>query len=263
MNKMDSIDKTSAVYRKIYKWSAVLFGALALVYYYFKTQYVVGENLFARIFFQIFSLGVLASLSYTICQFIGERMWISRNKNIFIKGTWLHIHVKNGVATRIGKAEIKQSFFTISVTGHNTQFKTDGTYDADADSDWKYYMGAVYNDATKRDYIGCYSKLGRHGNCDDGLHEMTIEQSGSGFPNRIYGHFLDTFAIDDSIRDTENHKGEILMFRLSEPLRNYLYTDGRFDYEKLSGLIGEAGFSNEPYVKELLKYKNRIDAPEK
>ncbi len=135
-------------------------------------------------------------------------------QKIWIKGLWLHIHVKKEI--RVGTVEIRQNFNTINAKGHNIRPKTAESETPPKETTWFYTLCKVVDDDSARDFIGCYqaSNISQQ-TTKDGIHVMQIIgcDSKTGFANRMVGVFRDTVRISpDSVVDIGNQAGQLYFF---------------------------------------------------
>ena len=264
---MDNVGKNNIIYQEIFASACSVFLVLIQLYIVFisKGIDILGfnqiRNTILKILIsslcQILFLGFIYLLIYRIVYTIKSFLWINRNKEIWIKGIWLHIHIKKNI--RIGYVDIKQNFYSISAKGQNVGFPdTDHIHNF---TDWKYYMAQVADDPTARDFIGCYS-ANKHDITEqnDGIHMLSVEKkSTDGFPTYMRGQFKDTFAVTDyklEAIDTLDHSGKLLLYKPSKKCLDYLFTEDGFSYDRLSNIINVKDLSSEPFViclNELLK----------
>ncbi len=260
--KMDQIGSTNKIYISIYKSSAALFVAIVQIYLIALAmgfdiyQFSWIENKILRLLIAIVFQVVLAGVGYIFIFFLVMKMktciWIKKNKNIYVRGTWLHIHIKDNI--RIGDVVIQQNFYTISAKAHNITPQENEMYYIDNQTEWRYYLGKVAQDESARDFIGCYSAVKQSsGDINDGIHVLTIHCDEHGYPSQMIGKFSDTFQVNRSITniDVGEHRGDLLLFRISEDLSKYLTEKHGLNYRLLSTIHKNDKFKNEPFVREL------------
>lgn len=124
---MDKIGSANTEYKNISKITISIFAFLLEVYILVVINCVdifnfnMVKDIFLRIVLQVVVHSLVFSSSYIviykIVEFIYIKHWIRCNKNIWIKGIWLHIHVKDEI--RIGTVKFKQNFHDIEADGHN------------------------------------------------------------------------------------------------------------------------------------------------
>ena len=266
MITMDNIGSTNAHYKNI---SAISVSILLVIFQAYLMLILGGFDIFnfsmlqddiiryiVQILVQLVAFSVLYAVIYAIVRKIYCLKWIRENKKIWIKGFWLHIHVKKEI--RVGTVEIRQNFNTINAKGHNIRPKTAESETPPKETTWFYTLCKVVDDDSARDFIGCYqaSNISQQ-TTKDGIHVMQIIgcDSKTGFANRMVGVFRDTVRISpDSVVDIGNQAGQLYFFRISEALRQYLFDGSGFRYDKRSFLHENAEFADEPYVIELKKH---------
>ena len=132
MITMDNIGSTNAHYKNI---SAISVSILLVIFQAYLMLILGGFDIFnfsmlqddiiryiVQILVQLVAFSVLYAVIYAIVRKIYCLKWIRENKKIWIKGLWLHIHVKKEI--RVGTVEIRQNFNTINAKGHNIRPKT-------------------------------------------------------------------------------------------------------------------------------------------
>lgn len=266
---MDNIGKTNIVYKRIFKISVTFFLVLIQCYIMlielgidiYKLLHI--ENVSVQIIFsfilQLFVFSLAYGIIYMITFLSYKKYWITKNKNIYVKGLWLQIHIKDSI--RIGTVKIKQNFYTIEATGRNLIPKTNNSEISQKITNWYYYMGKVANDGTARDFIGCYTATKQDVDVNnDGIHILKIITNKNGEPVRLDGKFSDTFSITDedvNLLNVKEHKGQLILFKMSEQCQNYLIDNTGFRYDLLEKIHKERDFQNEPFVYELNKQLDR------
>lgn len=124
---MDNIGSTNVHYKNI---SAISVSILLVIFQAYLMLILGGFDIFnfsmlqddiiryiIQILVQLVAFSVLYTVIYAVVKKIYCQKWIRENKKIWIKGFWLHIHVKKEI--RIGTVEIRQNFNTVNAKGHN------------------------------------------------------------------------------------------------------------------------------------------------
>lgn len=203
-------------------------------------------NNFGQILVQVcamfFSAKVVYDLIYQYVENNHVEKWQEVNKDIWIKGTWLHIHDKPNV--RVGDVLIKQDFYTISVDGHNLALpKVDNvsqiTIDSLDESDWNYSMAKIVDDEGENTLHGYYTSL--HGSKKKtGMHTLTFT-SVKDFPIFMTGTFGD--VVEEDGQEVKNALGQLRLHKLVPECPYYGKVmdnkTGRVDYYSLVILINE------------------------
>lgn len=257
---MDNIGITNKHYKKI---SNISIGIMFVILEAYLMLILSGIDLFnfsmiKDVFIQyvlqvIVQLGLFATMYtiiYNFVKLIYCEIWKRKNKNCWVKGIWLHIHVKNEI--RVGMIEIKQNFNTINAEGHNITPKQKNNY-LMRQTTWSYFLGKVVDDQTARDFIGCYSAQDvTNQSSKDGIHTLKISMNSSGYANKMEGGFRDTFKVNATgLEDIGNHAGQLFFFKLSKKCKKYLIDKNGFRYDLLFDLHENESFFDEPYVKKL------------
>lgn len=254
-------EKTDTVHKNSYALSLSITIFLIGLYYnliklsipiHFPNLTITEKIFFALIEFLFFALVDLVIFQIVCC--IKRKLWKRKNKDIWVDGLWLSIHIKKYI--RIGTVEIEQSFYSIRANGHNI---SPPIYNQERITPWRYYIGGVENDKRALDFIGCYTSRRGDGGSNDGLHMLQkITSDRSGYVNEMRGRFSDVVAVsNDSLDmiDVADHQGQLCMFRISKACEKYLRRDnGTIDYERLRTLHTQDIFKNEPYSIELNKH---------
>ena len=208
----------------------------------------------------VMSVGLYAII-YFVVRAIYCALWIRNNKASWVRGEWLHIHVKRDL--RVGTVEIRQNFNTVKAKGHNIRPKGDAAQDLKKETTWHYLQCKVEDVDEGHDFVGCYTAdnvAQRHSK--DGLHVLQIVgcDKRTGYANKMVGRFRDTIPdANTEIGDLADHTGELYFFRMSNKCRAYLYDENGFRYDRLFDLHELEEFANEPYViklKELLSQQS-------
>ena len=266
---MDNIGSTNSEYKNISKITISIFIFLLEFYIVINMNYVDIfsfkniNSVFFRIILQSIMNLLIFSVSYTviyhIVKFVYIRIWIYRNKNIWIKGTWLHIHVKDEI--RVGTVNFKQNFHTIEAEGHNIY--PDGLgYDSWRETKWKYVFGKIKDsNLPYTDLIGFY-RAGHAGSQDakDGIHSLEIDDSKKGrLTTKMTGLFKDTVKKGDVV--TDDKVGDLFLFRAEDELLEYLRnnSNGPINYHRLSRIHEQDQFQYHPYVIQLKKSIQKLN----
>lgn len=267
--KLDNIGSTNSEYKNISKITISIFIFLLEFYIVINMNYVDIfsfkniNSVFFRIILQSIMNLLIFSVSYTviyhIVKFVYIRIWIYRNKNIWIKGTWLHIHVKDEI--RVGTVNFKQNFHTIEAEGHNIY--PDGLgYDSWRETKWKYVFGKIKDsNLPYTDLIGFY-RAGHAGSQDakDGIHSLEIDDSKKGrLTTKMTGLFKDTVKKGDVV--TDDKVGDLFLFRAEDELLEYLRnnSNGPINYHRLSRIHEQDQFQYHPYVIQLKKSIQKLN----
>ncbi len=263
---MDNIGSTSKHYKNIAKISSailiVILEAYLMLFFsgidLYNFTMLKDNNVQSYILqclVQLVVFSVIYVLIYFIVKMIYIYIWKKRNKKIWVKGKWLHIHVKNNI--RIGAVEIRQNFSTITAKGHNV-FPEGHSPNNKKDTTWNYLLGKVVDDETKRDFIGCYSAQDiKNQITKEGIHVLQIltPDSTNGYPNIMMGGFKDTFSIGETITLSANdHAGQLFFYKMDKKCQEYLYDVNGLRYDRLASLHNNPDFANNPYVMKLKEY---------
>lgn len=217
------------------------------------------EKYVLQVLVQLILFSIIYLIIYSMVKTIYCYIWKNKNKKIWIKGTWLHIHVKNDI--RIGIVEIMQNFNTINAKGHNIMPREYCSNIKKSDTTWSYILGKVVDDDTKRDFIGCYTAQDiKNQITKEGIHALHIMQPGNkhSYPDSMMGGFRDAFNIGDDIyTNVGDHAGQLFFYRLSDRCSKYLYDNNILRYDRLAEMHEKPEFATEPYV---MKLKECIDS---
>lgn len=269
MIQLDKIGLANTEYKMISKITISIFAVFLEVYILIVINYTdifnfsMVENFFLKISLQVAVHLFVFSVSYTAIYKTVKKIyimyWIHCNKNIWIKGIWLHIHVKDEI--RIGTVKFKQNFHDIEADGHNIY--PDGLgYDSWRETKWRYLFGKIKDRNVRyTDLIGIY-RAGRAGSQDtkDGIHSLEIDDAKPGqYTTSMKGLFKDTVKKGDII--VNDKTGDLFLFRVDEELLNYLRSksNGSIDYDKLSRLHKQDQFQYHPYVLQLKKSIEKLE----
>lgn len=261
--KMDDIGSTNQHYKNI---SNISVTTLILILQAYLMLILSGidlfnfssvSNTFARYSIQVLVQLLLFTFIYSIVYFTVKKIycvnWIKSHKNIWLKGIWLHIHVKNDI--RVGTVDIEQNFYTIKATARNVY--PGGLGKPQRETTWNYLLSKVFDDESVRDFVGYYKAEDiTSQSSKDGVHVLHIENKSrdkkTGYANYMVGTFRDTVKISkNEIQDSDSHAGQLYFFRLSDKCREYLIGDNGFRYDLLPTLHEKAEFADEPYVIKL------------
>lgn len=268
---MDDISSAGRHYRNIAKISVsamililqvyllLLFNGLDLY------NFLMIESLALRSALQILIQIVLCSFLYALIYFPVKALycasWKRKNKDIWLKGIWLHIHVKRDI--RVGTVRFEQDFCSIKAEGHN--YSPCGVKNKDATA-WEYTIGRVFNKnegGMQSSYEAFYSAMNLGSAAPNkGLHSMKIVNCENHGPaNYMVGHFRDTFRNGIQVEDAGGHMGTLYMFRPSKRCLAYLRDANGIDFDKLCALHLKEEFRDEPYVRELRKRLAAVTEP--
>lgn len=87
-----------------------------------------------------------------------QRRWIKDHPNLWLRGTWMHIHKKANGVVRTGVVEVKQNYMHIEVRARNYPFPAQGENLVTANqTEWQYYTSVITSDVLGMpDLVGCY-----------------------------------------------------------------------------------------------------------
>lgn len=272
MKKMSTTEKNKSIYNYIYTISGLILVFIIEIYLQLcangiKLFTVPGyENKVVNILIEFCIHWIVFSgmyiLIYKIVSILTAQIWIRKNKNIWIAGTWLHIHEKDKV--RVGIVKIEQDYYNIKAQAMNMDpTKNDKLSDF---TTWSYCMAQV-NHVTEdvgRGFSGFYyAYKNNKGEKNYGIHRLTIICNKTGYPSFLHGNFYDTFKIKSNVINSANaneHCGALSFFKPSKQCLQYLISGGS-EMDRLKELLYQPDFSNEPYVRELknvLKKHNKL-----
>lgn len=257
---MDNIGYTNLHYKSIYNISL---GIMLVLLQAYLMLIFSGMDVFnfehaktdaGRYVMQIFVQLIFFSFSYIAVYFIVKQVyvmrWISAHKNIWLKGTWLHIHVKKDKKEiRIGFVDISQNFYTIKAHGVNMYPECCGS-ECQRETSWNYVLGKIFEDDYKRDFIGVYEAEDVFNHIPkNGIHSLKIEIGGKGYPNMMIGKFGDAVKLDGHTDNLNCDAGQLYLFKPSEACKKYL------DISNRNNLIYDLhtidDFCREPFVRQL------------
>ena len=206
----------------------------------------------------IFENVILASLFFillVIVRFFYQKSWIAKNKKIWIKGLWLHIHIKNDSSIRIGYVNITQSFDSINAVAHN--------YDAmditnpDKRTTWEYYNAQIDNKYLR----GFYHSDKAAQTENSGMHRLKIVNRTFDFPTEMDGFFCDNYLLNGAslsdVTEHRQHSGKLILYRMTKEQEEILVENGEITPEKILDLINDSHFKNDEFVKRYNKVKNK------
>lgn len=183
MKKMSTTEKNKSIYNYIYTISGLILVFIIEIYLQLcangiKLFTVPGyENKVVNILIEFCIHWIVFSgmyiLIYKIVSILTAQIWIRKNKNIWIAGTWLHIHEKDKV--RVGIVKIEQDYYNIKAQAMNMDpTKNDKLSDF---TTWSYCMAQV-NHVTEdvgRGFSGFYyAYKNNKGEKNYGIHRLTI-----------------------------------------------------------------------------------------
>lgn len=272
--KMDNIVKNEEIYKSIIFTTSAIFLALVQVYiillssgidiFEFSMIKSMVIRIICKIIVQIIVFGIIYMIVYFIIYRIKTVYWINRHKDLYVKGRWLHIHIKNNV--RIGYVDISQNFYEVIARGYNIDLLCQNG--ENHMTNWVYLMGQVDNDKTARDFIGYYKAHKQEEDItNDGMHALTVTEKREGFPYVMRGNFYDTFKItNESINRilVNEHSGILIFFKPSSACIKYLQS-GNNILENIRKLPEVPIFANEEYVKTIkaLMHTKKLNIPSK
>lgn len=257
---MDSISSTANEHKKIAKEAGAQFMTAVTIYMMFSvngwdpityiseyiTQWI--PNNFGQILVQVLAMFFTATEVY---QWIYKRVeqkhyriWKNNQKNLWVKGVWLHVHDKKKV--RVGDVIIQQDFYTIGVTGHNVgvpqAFSLQEVEDSSLDyAKWEYQMAKIFNHASGDNHTlkGYYENGRARGQTKDGMHIFDNIEGNN--PTYMEGRFGD--VVIEGEQEVANSVGELYLYRLSKDCPYYSYIidkkEQNVNYHQLVLLINE------------------------
>lgn len=203
-------------------------------------------NDFAKLLLEVCLMFISAKAVYNgLYKLVENRslnQWKTKNKDIWIKGTWLHVHDKKDV--RIGDVLIEQDLYTISVDGNNLALPKANNISEISNklldySDWYYTMAKIVNNENENTLYGYYTSV--HGKKrKKGMHALTFGYMND-YPIFLSGTFND--VVEESGQEISKALGELRLYKLSTncPYYNRIINKktGRIDYCELVLLINE------------------------
>lgn len=267
--KMDrDVGKNTGVYHEIMTGSVTVFLALVDLYCTLFNNTVEEkilksiENVTARkallfvLYFIVFN--ILYWLVLEAVFYFKEKSWAKRHKDLWMRGKWLHIHIKTDNAIRIGMVDIQQNFYEIKVDAMNVSYlKKKGS----TTTKWGYYSAKLSEESGTPNMIGCYKSI-KEGMTmgNQGIHSLFIKNRDkkSQYPIELSGMFSDTFKMEKKNMEPVHpgdHCGKLMLFRLSKKMENTLYRSGHLNIEKLRTIDQDVNYADEPFVKELKELK--------
>lgn len=203
-------------------------------------------NEFGQVLLEVCLMFLSAKVVYDVIYKLVEdknfNQWREENKDIWIKGTWLHIHDKAKV--RIGDVLINQDLYTISVDGYNLALpqatsKSEISGDVLDVSDWYYSMAKIVDDEGENTLHGYYASI--HGRKrKTGMHTLTFGEM-KDYPVFMSGSFGD--VVEENGQEVSNALGNLRLHKLTPDCpyyeRIFKKTTGRVDYYQLVLVINE------------------------
>lgn len=267
--KMDrDVGKNTWVHCEIATSSATVFLALVDLYCVLFNNTVEEvflnniENIMARklILYVLYFL-VFNALYWVVLGAISlykEKKWIGVHKDLWLRGKWLHIHIKTDGSIRIGVVNILQNYYEVKVDATNISYpgKKDSTT-----TKWGYYSAKLSEESGVPNVIGCYKAI-KEGMTlgNQGIHSLFIKNwdEKDRFPIELSGKFSDTFRMEKSDMSPVHpgdHCGRLMMFRMSGRMEKTLYQSGRLNEEKLRTIDQDVNYGDEAFVKTLKEHK--------
>lgn len=272
-NKMDNIEKFTDIYKEIYKLSAVIYVFIIQIYILFfePTSQIIDfsnmiDNKYLIQFLAFIIKFIVFSIIYLIIfQAINKLktvLWIYKNKNLWLRGQWLHIHKKDDNSVRIGMVTIKQYYTLIEAQGVNYSYPIKN---GENRTDWEYYLAQINQEkraGIEPNLIGCYcSKKYKKPFVpkNEGLHKLRIVERDNKTrqPTMLMGHFFDTFQLENNtsnaipINDEKKHFGDLFLYRMDDKLMMQLIKNGKFQPQKINFILKNREFAEYSFVKDL------------
>lgn len=195
-----------------------------------------------------------------------QRVWIKNNKQLMLRGKWLHIHEKGNVRT--GIVTIKQRFTTLDVKGFNVNPLAPGVGNVGR-TKWSYMACRLFpTEMTGIEFFGTYAARRHGGQVKQGIHifdTMQLDEE-TGMPVYLHGSFSDAFKIsNEKVDDINDGKGDIYLFRMTPALDAFLKKNNIDDYNlrhilELSKKEEYAHLKDEPFIITLNEVIERIHA---
>ena len=173
-----------------------------------------------------------------------EKNWIEKNRAVWLKGNWLHIHEKNNNTIRVGYVQITQNHDSINAVSRN--YNVADIMNVHSITDW-HYVNAQVNRDKDEDFIlqGFYSARKDSGEKNNGMHSLSIKPRSGDIPIQMAGNFGDvnTLAHDsaESAKDSYLSCGRLRMFRMTKEQEEYLFEDGEFIPEHFNKMLQGEG----------------------
>lgn len=189
------------------------------------------------------------TLVYTIQLRRAENRWAAANKELLLKGRWLHIHDKDNI--RIGVVEIQQNFTQLKVKGFNVN-PLNPQQDNPGRTKWSYVTCTLMpRDLTGIEFFGSYAARKADGTINQGIHIFhTLDTSSeTGLPTYLNGNFCDSFRVGETtLSNIHDRKGEIHLFRMTPALEEIIFDNKGVNYKKLSEILSVKGLDDEPFI---------------
>ncbi|MDD5806661.1 MAG: hypothetical protein PUD02_04955 [Eggerthellales bacterium] len=180
-----------------------------------------------------------------------QRRWIKDHPNLWLRGTWMHIHKKANGVVRTGVVEVKQNYMHIEVRARNYPFPAQGENLVTANqTEWQYYTSVITSDVLGMpDLVGCYiAEKQLSWSTNRGVHVLNIHATDQeGFPVVLKGHFEDTVGVGQS---SDDKRGTLMWFKVDDALRSALFEGCTLDPNRLGPeLLYDEQLSGEMYVR--------------
>ncbi len=198
-------------------------------------------------------LALLFFVLLVILRFYNQKMWIAKNKRIWVKGLWLHIHEKSDSSIRVGYVKITQSFDNINAEAFNYDAKE--ITNPGKRTTWEYYNARI-----DQEYLrGFYHSVKADQSTNSGMHNLKIVKRIFDYPVELQGHFGDHYILDSTklldINDHKQHCGLLTFFRMTKKQEDFLIENGEITAEKFEEMIKSLDFENDEFVK---RYKEAM-----
>lgn len=281
--RMDEVPGDHEIYMEVFTKTIGVMSTITVLYLLFVSNSIDPINLFATFLSQFVpsSTEVITLIIESVTEvlaFFGvqtlvykyelhraELKWEKKNKDLMLKGKWLHIHDKDPI--RIGIVEFKQNFSTLQVKGFNIGINDSAVNGIDRTT-WSYLACELLpRDLTGIEVFGSYVSRKSDGTINQGIHIFhTLDVSSeTGLPVYLNGNFCDSFRVDETDVESislEKRKGDIHMFRLTPALEKVIYNRNGIDYGALSTILMQENkeeLANEPFIQMLKKiYEKHI-----
>ncbi len=198
------------------------------------------------------ALNAVTTISlYMLVYFATQFFWILNNKDKYFKGEWLHIHGRANGNVRVGRVDIKQSFYSLDVTAFNITPAGLPQHDV---TNWSYIDSEIQPPALGKSVIlfGCFASRRSAESRRQGIHTFDVVEMANGYPVKLKGNFRNCFNYNAHVvEDVNDESGVIIFNRMTKPLRKYLYPDGRFSNERLRDILKNEDLQNEEFVQDL------------
>lgn len=265
MKKMVESNASGQAYKNIALVDLAILLALIEVYYtaglrgFFSGLFAIENQVTLDIIdsaIEVVLFGVVYTVIYSAISFFYRAVWISKNREFYVQGQWLHIHKKDTL--RIGVVDITQDFYNINASAENVTPNIPGHYVHNKRTQWSYIIGEVDSDHSSWEYVACYeAKKTDVGDNNSGLHMLKIRRGTDGYPVGMDGRFSDIFKASDTLGSEINshqRQGELHLYRMSKEVKKHLYENGHLDYDRLEDLCNNERFQDELFVRDLKKF---------